>query len=572
MNRHHPVKGMSFGRSRSMGCVACGLLLLSYCQPAPVSAAKLTDKERTHIEEPRPPGLPSDMELERAHAVIGSIDIDTRNIFDESDPRENKGLYKLADRLHIRTKAASIRAQLLFKTGERYSAAKLAESERNLRQLVYIYDAKIFPVRYADGKVDVRVVTRDVWTLDPNISFGRSGGVNSTSYSLQEENLLGWGKSLEIGRLSNVDRTSNVAEYFDPNVFGSHWTASLAYVDSSDGDQRLVQLSRPFYSLDTSWSATLTGQTYDRTISRYFLGDIVDQFNDNEKSYLVSGGLSSGLIDGWSKRLLFGMYYDRNDFVPTPATTLPANPLPPQRTLSYPFVGFDIVQDKFGKTGDENQIGRTEDLYFGTEVTGELGFSDAAFGANHDALMVKSTALHGFDWAYGRQLFLSWDLSSRVESDHARNLISNAAARYYWRWRPDWLLYASLSGTVTHVLDPDVQLLLGGDNGLRGYPLRYEAGTSRGLFTVEQRVFTDWYPFRLIRVGAAAFADVGRTWGTGIVGNSDLGLLSDAGFGLRLGNARSGLGNVLHIDIAVPLKDVPGNHRIQFLVQTMQSF
>jgi hypothetical protein len=31
-------------------------------------------------------------------------------------------------------------------------------------------------------------------------------------------------------------------------------------------------------------------------------------------------------------------------------------------------------------------------------------------------------------------------------------------------------------------------------------------------------------------------------------------------------------GASLHIDIALPLKDVPGNHKIQFLVQTMQSF
>lgn len=44
------------------------------------------------------------------------------------------------------------------------------------------------------------------------------------------------------------------------------------------------------------------------------------------------------------------------------------------------------------------------------------------------------------------------DFSSRFESDHARNLIGNAAARYYWRWLPDWLLYVSLSGTVTHLL------------------------------------------------------------------------------------------------------------------------
>jgi hypothetical protein len=567
-----PVKCLGLARSKPGCCVACAVLLLLCCNASPVAAAKLTDKQRTQIEEPRPAGLPSDAELEAAHAVIGKIDVDPRNIFDETDSRENTGLYKLADRLHVRTKPSTIRAQLLFKSGDSYSAQKLAESERNLRNLVFIYDAKVFPVRFADGKVDVMVITRDVWTLDPNVSFGRSGGVNSASYSLQEENFLGWGKSLEIGRVSDVDRTSNLVTYSDPNVLGSRWTAALAYVDSSDGNQRIAQLSQPFYSLDTPWSATLSGQTYDRTISRYALGDIVDQFNDNEQTYLIEGGVSTGLADGWTKRLLFGMYYDRNDFLPTPVTSLPTNPLPPERTLSYPFVGFDIVQDQYGKAGDQNQIGKTEDLYFGTEVTGELGFSDAAFGANHDALMVRSTAVHGFKWPYEQQLFLNWDFSTRVESDKARNLISDAGAKYYWRWLPDWLLYASLTGTITHRLDPDVQLLLGGDNGLRGYPLRYEAGTSRGLLTVEQRVFTDWYPFRLVRVGGAVFADVGRTWGTGVVGNSDLGLLSDAGFGLRFGNARSGLGNVLHIDIAVPLRNVPGNRKVQLLVQTMQSF
>jgi hypothetical protein len=548
------------------------MLLAGSGYPAHVDAAKLTDRQRTEIAEPRPPGLPTDAELEAAGAVIGKVEIDIRNIFDENDPRENKGLYRLADRLHIRTKPASIRAQLLFKSGDRYSAEKLAETERNLRQLVFIYDANVVPIRFAEDKVDVKVITRDVWTLDPNVSFGRSGGSNSTSANLREENFLGWGKQVEVGHTSNVDRTSKLAEYSDPNVLGSRWTGALAYVDSSDGNQRVAQLSQPFYSLDTRWSATLVAQSYDRTISRYFLGNIADQFSDNERNYLIGGGVSTGLVDGWSKRLLFGMYYDRNDFLPTPATSLPAKPLPPPRTLSYPFVGFDILQDKYGKAGDENQIGKTEDLYFGTEITGELGYSDAAFGANHDALMVKSRVTHGVKLPYDQQLFLNADFSSRFESDHVRNLISDAAARYYWRWRPDWLLYGSLSGTVTHLLDPDVQLLLGGDNGLRGYPLRYEAGTSRGLLTIEQRVFTDWYPFRLVRVGAAIFTDVGRTWGTGVVGNSSLGMLSDAGFGLRLGNARSGLGNVLHIDFAFPLKDVPGSAKLQLLVQTMQSF
>jgi hemolysin activation/secretion protein len=304
------------------------------------------------------------------------------------------------------------------------------------------------------------------------------------------------------------------------------------------------------------------------------LGNIVDQFNDNQNAYELSGGISDGLIDGWTKRWTFGMRYDRNIFLPTPDTSTPTPPslLPPDRTLSYPFTGFDILQDKYKKVGDENEIGRTEDLYFGTEISGEIGLSNSVFGANHNAIMLAAKALRGLEFPDDQQLFLTSDFTSRVEQGHARNLIADAAAKYYWRWHEDWLLYASLAGTTTYMLDPDMQLLLGGDNGLRGYPLRFESGTSRALFTVEQRFFTDWYPFRLVRVGGAVFADVGRTWGNGVIGNSDPGLLKDVGFGLRLGNTRSGLGNVLHIDLAFPLNDVPGISQMQFLVQTMQSF
>jgi outer membrane protein assembly factor BamA len=538
----------------------------------PALAAKLTDKEHTRIEEPRPADLPSDGELEAAGAVIGNIDIDIRNIFDESDARETNGLYWLANHLHIRTKHATIKAQLLFASGDKYLARKLAETERALRLLTYIYDARVVPVRYADGKVDIKVITKDVWTLSPGISFGRAGGSNSTNFNLQDSNFLGWGKGLEISHGSTVDRTSTSVDWTDPNVLGSRWTSDLTYADSSDGMQRSLKVARPFYSLDAPWSAKITAVRFDRTISRYNLGDIVDQFNDNESSYELSGGISGGLIDGWTKRFTFGVRYDRNIFLPTPVTSMPARQLPPDRTLSYPFVGFDFLQDKYRKVGDENQIGRTEDLYFGTEVTGEVGLSNSAFGADRNAIMLAAKALRGIEITELQQLFLTGAFSSRIEDGRARNLKADAGAKYYWRWRTDCLLYAALSGTVTDSLDPDMQLLLGGDNGLRGYPLRYESGTSRALFTVEQRFYTDWYPFRLVRVGGAIFADVGRTWGSGVIGNSDPGLLRDVGFGLRLGNTRSGLGNVLHIDFAFPLNNLVGIQRFQVLVQTMQSF
>ena len=516
--------------------------------------------------------MPDDAHLDASGAVIGDIQIDIGNIFDVGDPRENTLLFRAADKVHRRTRDSAIRAQLLFASGDRYQSRKLAETERKLRLLPYVYDAHVVPIRVHDGQVDIRVVTHDVWTLDPGFSFARTGGTNSTNIDFQESNLLGTGKGLHYSHVSNVDRTSDGVQWSDPNTFGSRWTTAAVDVNSSDGHQRSLQLMRPFFELDARWSATIAATNYERKISRYSLGNVVDEFTDNETSYELSGGISKGLRNGWVLRWLGGVHYDRNLFAQTPGTSTPALQLPPDRTLSYPFVGFDFLQDDFRKLSDQNQIGRTEDFFYGTEITGSVGVSNALFGGNLDAIILAASARKGYDFETTQQLFLVSTFSSRVEDQRFRNLIASAMASYYWRWRPNWLLYMNLSGTVTNALDPDAQLLLGGDNGLRGYPLRYESGATRALFTVEQRLYTDWYPFRLVRVGAAVFADVGRTWGTGVVGNSDPGLLSDVGFGLRLGNTRSGLGNVLHIDLAFPLRVFPGISRTQFLVQTLQSF
>jgi outer membrane protein assembly factor BamA len=535
-------------------------------------SAKLTDKEHTRIEEPRPADVPSDATLEADGAVIGNIEIEVRNIFDENDPRERSALFRAADHLHVRTRRSAIRAKLLFASGEKYQGRKLAETERTLRLLHYLYDARVVPVHYAKGKVDIKVITKDVWTLSPGISFGRAGGTNATNFNLQDSNFLGLGKTLQVSRSNDVDRTSNSISWADPNILGSRWTSALEYDNSSDGGARTVQIERPFYSFDAPWTAKVTAVQFDRTISRYNLGQIVDQIHDDQSSYEVSGGLSTGLVDGWTRRLLFGMRYDRNIFAQPPFSARTTGQLPTDRTLSYPFVGFDIVQDKYKKAGDENQIGRTEDLYFGTEVTGEIGVSNGVFGADRGAYLLSASLLHGYEITEYQQLFYTSNLSTRIENGRLRNLIVDNGAKYYWKWSPDWLLYAALSTTVTDALDPELQLLLGGDNGLRGYPLRYESGTSRAFFTLEQRVFTDWYPFRLVRVGAAVFGDVGRTWGRGVIGNSDPGLLRDVGFGLRLGNTRSGLGNVLHIDFAFPLTNTVGIRKFQFLVQTYETF
>ena len=69
------------------------------------------------------PGIPSDVALERDHAVIGQVLIDNQNIFNLEDPKDDTKVFRLADRLHIKTRASVVRSQLLFKPGDRLLGA-----------------------------------------------------------------------------------------------------------------------------------------------------------------------------------------------------------------------------------------------------------------------------------------------------------------------------------------------------------------------------------------------------------------------------------------------------------------
>ncbi len=237
----------------------------------------------------------------------------------------------------------------------------------------------------------------------------------------------------------------------------------------------------------------------------------------------------------------------------------------------YPWLQFDLVQDDYLKLWNHDQIARTEDFYLGTTASVRVGWADAALGSSRSALMVQSSAGRGLR-SGSSTLLLAGTLTGRLENGEPRNALLAGSVRYYLEQNEKWLFFTTLQGTKGWRLDLENQILLGGDNGLRGYPLRYQDGTAQALWTLEQRYFTDWYPFRLFRVGAAVFFDSGRTWGSAPLAAPSLGLLKDAGFGLRFGNARSGLGNVVHVDLAFPFNGDNSIQRAQFLVQTEQHF
>jgi Omp85 superfamily domain len=518
-----------------------------------------------------PAGIPSGPELEAAGAVIGEIQIIVGDIFDPSIPSEDKWLYRTANKLHINTRPAVIRNQLLFTSGQPYVQRKVDESERILRANDYLYDAWIRPVSYDGKTVALEVRTRDTWTLNPGLNYSRQGGANTTSIELEEKNLLGNGQKLSFGWTDDIDRESLNFEFYDPH-FHSTWTRlGLVYSDADDGSTKALRVDRPFYALDTR--RAMGGYVYDsiRNDPRYAYGDEVGKFQRDEQFAEVYGGWSAGLQAGWVRRWTAGITYQRNRFATVPDEPL-GGPLPEDRELAYPWVGFDLVEDLYQERTNQDQIERTEDVLLGFHAGARLGYAAEALGSDRDALMFSAYAQDGWDLNPRSSLFLTGTASGRIENDGLRNAVLSAEARYYLTTSERTKFFATINGAVTEALDSDRQLLLGGEEGLRGYPLRYQAGTSRALLTLEERYYTGWYPFRLFHVASAAFFDMGRTWGTDVTGATSDGLLKNVGVGLRLGSSRSAFGNVIHIDLAFPLDGDDDVDSVQLVVETKARF
>lgn len=553
------------GHARPSRALAAARLLAAIA----LCAGSLTPR-LAPAQEPTDPE-PSFAQLEAAGARVGTIRVVTHDIFDTDDPREDKWLFRVANKLHIQTRAEVIERALLFKSGDLVSVRTIEETERLLRSNRYLYDVRIKPMAVHDDVVDIEVSTRDTWSLDPGLSAGRQGGANSTSFGLREYNLLGTGITLGIGRSSNVDRSSTTWSLSNSQLFGTRALLDYSHATSDDGRRDAIQLARPFYALDARRAAGLEAFDDNRIDPIYNAGRIASQYRHRQRSAEVFGGLSPGLVDGWTQRYSFGLSLKDDRYAIEPGLAAPAQ-LPDDNRLVGPFVRFELIEDRYDRELNRNLIGRPEFFALGLASRVQLGYASRGFGSTQDTVLFSGSISRGFQPAADHTLTASAKVSGQYAGGQSQRVVAGTQVQYYWPHAPRWLFFAGGSADAVKRGTPEDLLQLGGDSGLRGYPLRYQAGTRRALLTVEERFYTDIYLWRLFRIGGAAFFDHGRAWGGADVNVDKPGWLSNAGFGLRIVSARSAFSNVLHVDLAFPLNATADIRKTQFLVKTKTSF
>jgi outer membrane protein assembly factor BamA len=170
----------------------------------------------------------------RGHAspecvAIDRVEIVRHDIFEARHGGAVSWPYRLANRLHFRTREDVIRREVLFASDQCADAETLAQTERNLRATGFLRDARVETVPAESGRpgaVDVRVSTWEKWTTAPRLGFMQVGNRSVWSVGIAERNLFGRGLSVEVQRRSDIDRDQTLVAVRDPGVAGSRLQAA----------------------------------------------------------------------------------------------------------------------------------------------------------------------------------------------------------------------------------------------------------------------------------------------------------------------------------------------------------
>jgi hypothetical protein len=513
--------------------------------------------------------------------TIGDVRLEQESVF--GDIEDANWLYRLGDRLHIDTRPRIIRRELLFAPGQVVDLEALAQTERNLRSTRFIAEARVALVakdgRRFDsarlaapgarpctalegvGQVDVVVWTRDSWSTAISAGISKQDKRYLWSVELEESNLIGLGKTVRLEHRTDIERDTNSVAYFDPRVAGTRNQAELVLSDQSDGHRVFLQAGRPFFAIDTElgWNARL--EQFEQIDRLWENGEQVRGLRHVRRHLRFGAAWLVRQAGNTALRIHAGLAH-RYDDVQVEVRGHDAVEL-----------AFTITEHAFLKLAYLNHE-RPEDVNLGTDMRAQIGLAAARSNTDSDnAVFFDFGVRRGIRLGPRRFGIATVIWNGRMEGG-LRNAILDAR-------------FGLADGSLRRQLfilrgwfrqgrnfDPEVQLTLGANNGLRGYPVNQFVGDRSLLLGAEYRRFLIDDVLRFASVGVAAFVDSGYAWAPDDpVRLADL--RTDVGIGLLLGRRSVSTGRAgLRFDLAYAFDPLPGRSQwvLSFGTETTLGF
>ena len=489
-------------------------------------------------------------------SAVRGVEIRRYDIFAPSEA--TNFLARSANGLHITTSPRVVRRELLFRAGEPYDSARVAETARNLRSLGIFRSVAIDTVRSDSGLI-VRVTTGDGWSTRPLFNIQSTGGSFSPTVGVEELNFLGTATLASIRYKSDPDRSTITTVFRQPRLFAGRVGVSLLYAHLSDGDIGQAQLSKPFFSLSGRTSWQIGGDVRDHLVLRYFNGAQVARDTLRHRATLGYAAAAWALRAGPAGYLRLGVsgQVRREDF----ADDARADTIGKTVTgAAGPFIQWRRA--RFLVSRGLQGFAREEDIDVSTSVGLGLTVAPRAFGYADDGIAPFLSLQTGFGRP-GSFVQLSAIAEGRYTAAGLDSGSVHLAGTAYFQpgARQLAVLHGSL-GWMEHPA-PGAEFDLGGTRGgPRGFRQHYFTG-DRAFFTSAEYRWTVTNDFlKLTAIGLAGWVDYGGAW----YGGTPRRAKGSIGAGLRFGPTRATDTRASRVDVACRNREGDGQFRCLLVI------
>ncbi len=489
-------------------------------------------------------------------------------VYDVFDPPSNI-FFKAANALHYQTRAEVVRRELLLKEGDRFDLRLMRESERNLRRLSFIRDARVRYVRTKNNEIVLIARVYDAWTLEANPGYKRAGSQNFISVTAAENNLLGTGKAVGFGYQAKpgLRRSFN---YRDQQFMNSRKTLALDASYTASSRQFSAFVAKPFSASITprSWEIATTISESDE--ANYDGGREAGVVRRERTSARLLYGISIGTDTRRERRISAGWETVGARFRELGART--TGPIPQPETLLLLNVRGTYRMVDFIKRRRQDKLSRVEDINVGWNLETDFRMAPGRKrGLLGDQTQFLPNALLSVGESWNENLLFG---RLRYDARHIHGKLAERIAQaellFYNQDLPRQTIAARVWYSHALRLAPGGGLGLGEENGLRGYGLGEFTGNRRLVFNVEDRLFIASDVLRLVDLGLVAFFDTGLAWTPGEDGPRNP--FSAVGVGLRIAPSRSRSNDPVRVDFAYGLNDRGRASRWSVSIQAGQAF
>ena len=227
-------------------------------------------EKRGYVVEPSPWGK-----------VIGKVHVYNEDVF-----AERSRVLQFFNNFHVTTKEFAIRLETVIGEGEVWDQERIEETARRLRDPLWSSVVVVIPVQSSEpGKVDMLVVTRDVWSLRLNTRYTfQEGKLTDLTLALSENNFLGLRKVLALAVNMDQGAIAMGPLFIDKNFLDKHLElrARFDVIANRDdfldavpglgivrddvgeggwtyeGTQSDISLTKPLWSLASKWGGGIS--------------------------------------------------------------------------------------------------------------------------------------------------------------------------------------------------------------------------------------------------------------------------------------------------------------------------